>query len=68
MRIGKKRGRGVYMEKEALEILKYLLKNDKDALLRVMSEIKNEILEEESKAITDRLIVRAKDKGWESGL
>lgn len=50
------------MEKEELAIhtLKYLLKNDKDALLRVMSSIKRAIWEEESKCLADRVIQRAK--------
>ena len=58
------------MEKEelAIQTLKYLLEKDKDALLRVMSAIKRAILEEESKALTQRAIGRAKDKGWEPGL
>ena len=59
---GKKRGRGYILEKEELAIhtLKYLLKNDKAALLRVMSSIKRAIWEEESKCLADRVIQRAK--------
>lgn len=50
------------MKKEELAIytLKYLLKNDKDALLRVMSAIKRAIWEEESKCLADKVIQRAK--------
>lgn len=60
----------MYTEKEELAIwvLKYLLENDKDALLRVMSEIKRAILEEEANALAQRAIGRAKDNGWELGL
>lgn len=60
----------MYTEKEELAIwvLKYLLENDKDALLRVMSEIKRAILEEEANALAQRAIGRAKDNGWEPGL
>ena len=59
---GKKRGRGYILEKEELAIhtLKYLLKNDKNALLRVMSSIKRAIWEEESKSLANRVIQRAK--------
>lgn len=64
MRIGKKRGRGyIYMGKEelaAIQVLRYLLKNDKEALLRVMSSIKRAIWEEESKCLADRVIEKAK--------
>lgn len=58
------------MEKEelAIQTLKYLLRNDKAALLRVMSSIKRAIWEEESNALADRTIGRVKDKGWEPGL
>jgi hypothetical protein len=50
------------MEKEelAIQTLKYLLRNDKDALLRVMSSIKRAIWEEESKCLANRVIERAK--------
>lgn len=60
----------MYTEKEELAIwvLRYLLENDKDALLRVMSEIKRAILEEEANALAQRAIGRAKDNGWEPGL
>lgn len=59
---GKKRGRGYILEKEELAIhtLKYLLKNDKNALLRVMSSIKRAIWEEESKCLAEKVIQRAK--------
>ena len=59
---GKKRGRGYILEKEelAIQTLKYLLKNDKAALLRVMSSIKRAIWEEESKCLANRVIQRAK--------
>ena len=59
---GKKRGRGYILEKEELAIhtLKYLLKNDKAALLRVMSSIKRAIWEEESKCLAEKVIQRAK--------
>ena len=70
MRIGKKRGRGVYMDKDelacryhetsSLHSLKYLLKNDKDALLRIMSSIKRAILEEEAKCLAGQLINKVK--------
>jgi hypothetical protein len=55
-------------EELAIHTLKYLLRNDKDALLRVMTSIKRAIWEEESKALADRTIGRVKDKGWEPGL
>jgi len=50
------------MEKEelAIQTLKYLLKNDKDALLRVMTSIKRAIWEEESKCLAEKVIERAK--------
>jgi hypothetical protein len=50
------------MNKEELAIhtLKDLLRNDKDALLRVMTSIKRAIWEEESKCLADRVIQRAK--------
>jgi hypothetical protein len=50
------------MEKEELarQTLKYLLRNDKKALLRVMSSIKRAIWEEESKCLANRVIERAK--------
>jgi hypothetical protein len=50
------------MEKEelAIQTLKHLLKNDKEALLRVMSSIKRAIWEEESKCLANRVIERAK--------
>jgi hypothetical protein len=59
---GKKRGRGYILEKEelAIQTLKYLLRNDKAALLRVMSSIKRAIWEEESKCLANRVIERAK--------
>ena len=50
------------MSKEELAIhtLKHLLRNDKDALLRVMTSIKRAIWEEESKCLANRVIERAK--------
>ncbi len=57
-----------YHETSSLHSLKYLLKNDKDALLRILNSIKRAIWEEESQALTDRTIGRVKDKGWEPGL
>jgi len=53
---------GYILEKEELAIhtLKYLLRNDKEALLRVMSSIKRAIWEEESKCLANRVIERAK--------
>lgn len=48
------------IELAAIQNLRYLLRTDKDALLRVMSAIKRAILEEESKCITNLLIERAK--------
>ena len=62
MQIGKKKGRGYILGKEelAIQTLKYLLRNDKDALLRVMTSIKRAIWEEESKCLANRVIERAK--------
>jgi len=53
---------GYILEKEelAIQTLKYLLRNDKEALLRVMSSIKRAIWEEESKCLANRVIERAK--------
>jgi len=53
---------GYILEKEelAIQTLKYLLRNDKDALLRVMSSIKRAIWEEESKCLAERVIQRAR--------
>jgi hypothetical protein len=53
---------GYILEKEelAIQTLKYLLRNDKAALLRVMSSIKRAIWEEESKCLANRVIERAK--------
>jgi len=50
------------LEKEelAIQTLKYLLRNDKAALLRVMSSIKRAIWEEESKCLAERVIQRAR--------
>jgi len=47
-------------ELAAIQVLRYLLKNDKDALLRVMTSIKRAIWEEESKCLADRVIEKAK--------
>jgi hypothetical protein len=47
-------------EELAIYTLKYLLRNDKEALLRVMSSIKRAIWEEESKCLANRVIERAK--------
>ena len=47
-------------EELAIQTLKYLLRNDKDALLRVMTSIKRAIWEEESKCLATRVIERAK--------
>jgi len=47
-------------EELAIHTLKYLLRNDKDALLRVMTSIKRAIWEEESKCLADRVIEKAK--------
>jgi len=53
---------GYILEKEelAIQTLKYLLRNDKAALLRVMSSIKRAIWEEESKCLAERVIQRAR--------
>jgi len=53
---------GYILEKEelAIQTLKYLLRNDKAALLRVMSSIKRAIWEEESKCLAEKVIQRAK--------
>jgi len=47
-------------ELAAIQTLKYLLKNDKDALLRIMSSIKRAILEEEAKCLAGQLINKVK--------
>ena len=47
-------------EELAIQTLRYLLRNDKSALLRVMSSIKRAIWEEESKCLANRVIERAK--------
>jgi len=65
------RGRGVYIlnkeelgnryhEVQAIHALKHLLRKDKDALFRVMNAIKVAIYEEESRALADRTIEKAK--------
>jgi len=53
---------GYILEKEelAIQTLKYLLRNDKAALLRVMSSIKRAIWEEESKCLAEKVIQRAR--------
>jgi len=50
------------LEKEelAIQTLRYLLRNDKAALLRVMSSIKRAIWEEESKCLAEKVIQRAR--------
>lgn len=71
MRIGKRRGRGVYIlnkedlgcryqEVSATHALKHLLRHDKAALFRVMNAIKVAIYEEESRDLTDKAIEKAK--------
>lgn len=49
-----------YYEVKSIQLLTYLLRKDKDALFRVMNAIKMAIYEEESKAIADRTIEKAK--------
>jgi len=49
-----------YHETSSLHSLKYLLRNDKDALLRIMSSIKRAILEEEAKCLAGQLINKVK--------
>jgi hypothetical protein len=49
-----------YQEVSAIHALKHLLRHDKDALFRVIIAIKVAIQEEESKALTDRVIEKAK--------
>jgi hypothetical protein len=58
-----RKGVGGYIlgkEELAIQTLKHLLRNDKDALLRVMTSIKRAIWEEESKCLANRVIERAK--------
>jgi hypothetical protein len=47
-------------EESVIHALKHLLRHDKDALFRVIIAIKVAIQEEESKALTDRVIEKAK--------
>jgi hypothetical protein len=49
-----------YQEVSAIHALKHLLRHDKDALFRVMNAIKEAIYEEESRALTERTIQKAK--------
>jgi hypothetical protein len=49
-----------YQEVSAIHALKHLLRHDKDALFRVIIAIKVAIQEEEYKALTDRVIEKAK--------
>jgi formiminotetrahydrofolate cyclodeaminase len=49
-----------YQEVQAIHALKHLLRHDKDALFRVMNAIKEAIYEEESRALTERTIQKAK--------
>lgn len=49
-----------YHEVQAIHALKHLLRKDKEALFRVMNAIKVAIYEEESKALADRTIEKAK--------
>lgn len=49
-----------YYEVKSVQLLTHLLKNDKDALFRVMQRIKLAIYEEESKKLADRTIEKAK--------
>lgn len=49
-----------YYEVKSIRLLTHLLKNDKDALFRVMNAIKMAIYEEESKKLADRTIEKAK--------
>jgi formiminotetrahydrofolate cyclodeaminase len=44
----------------AIHALKHLLRKDKEALFRVMNAIKVAIYEEESRALADRTIEKAK--------
>jgi hypothetical protein len=47
-------------EESVIHALKHLLRHDKDALFRVIIAIKVAIQEEEYKALTDRVIEKAK--------
>lgn len=49
-----------YYEVKSVQLLTHLLKNDKDALFRVMQRIKLAIYEEESKKLADKTIEKAK--------
>jgi formiminotetrahydrofolate cyclodeaminase len=49
-----------YQEVQAIHALKHLLRHDKDALFRVMNAIKEAIYEEESRALAERTIQKAK--------
>ena len=49
-----------YYEVKSIQLLTYLLRKDKDALFRVMNAVKMAIYEEESKALADRTIEKAK--------
>ena len=49
-----------YLETVAKKYCKQLLRRDRGALLRVMSYVKHEILEEEAKCLMENAIERAK--------
>jgi hypothetical protein len=49
-----------YLETVTKKYCHHLLKRDRHALIRVMSYVKNEILEEEAKCQMENIIERAK--------